>query len=110
MVGVTDMDRSVAFYRDRVGLNVKFQIPGFTFLDAGSLTLVLSEPHAKACEDLVGATEIVFGVDGVSAEYTRLTEQGVKFANEPKAATETDWTANFTDPDGHRLSLFGPLE
>ena len=41
MLGVTDMNRSVAFYRDAIGLPVQFGSEEFTFLDAGGVTLVL---------------------------------------------------------------------
>ena len=33
MLGATDMDRSVEFYRDRLGMKVNMQSAEFTFLD-----------------------------------------------------------------------------
>jgi len=32
----------------------------------------------------------------------------VTFMNEPRPVTGDRWAANFRDPDGHLLSIFGP--
>ena len=108
MLGVKDLARSVAFYRDTLGLPLAQQIPGFAFFNAGGFTLALSEPLAKNSASLVGATEIVFSVEDVREAHTRLRERGVAFTVEPRVVTGTMWAANFNDPDGHRLSVFGP--
>ncbi len=47
MFGVSELDRSVAFYQDRLGIKVRQRIPGFAFLDSGAVTLVLSEDLAR---------------------------------------------------------------
>ncbi len=108
MLGVKDLGRSVAFYRDKLGLTVQREIPGFAFLDGGGVTLALSEPLARASRHMAGATEVVFSVEGVRAAYEALREQGVAFTHEPRTVTGPMWAANFQDPDGHKLSIFGP--
>jgi catechol 2,3-dioxygenase-like lactoylglutathione lyase family enzyme len=109
MLGVTDMARSVEFYRDRLGFEVRNQIPGFTFLNAGPVTLALSEPLAKAHSSgtLQGATEIVLPVEHVRLAYEELKTKGLAFTVEPRNVTGPFFAANFNDPDGHRLSIFG---
>jgi catechol 2,3-dioxygenase-like lactoylglutathione lyase family enzyme len=108
MLGVTDIARGVAFYRDTLGLSVRQEIPGFAFFEGGGVTLCLSEPLAKATGAGAGATEIVFSVEDVRDAYEALRAKGVRFTNEPRNVTGTQWAANFQDPDGHRLSVFGP--
>ena len=108
MLGVGNLDRSIEFYRDQLGLALKYQIPGFAFLDAGGVTLCLSEPLAKASSQTVGATEIVFSVEHVRAAHTALQNNRISFVNEPRNVTGSSWAANFMDLDGHRLSIFGP--
>ena len=109
MLGVLDLARSVAFYRDLLGLTLQQEIPGdFAFFQAGGVTLALSIPHAKNSAQVVGATEVVFSVEDVRATYDALRARGVVFANEPRNVTGSLWAANFADPDGHRLSIFGP--
>ncbi|HLY59282.1 MAG TPA: VOC family protein [Terriglobia bacterium] len=112
MLGVREMDRAATFYRDKLGLAVQFEIPGFTFLNTGGVTLCLSEPLARALagpsQPLAGVAELVFSVDDVQSAYEALAAKGVKFTLEPHNVTGTQWAANFDDPDGHKLSIFGP--
>jgi len=108
MLGVREVNRAVSFYRDTLGLPLKTQFPGFAFLDGGSVTLALSEPLAKAKSPVAGATEIVFSVPDVMQTYHALASKGVQFRGEPRNVTGPDWAANFDDPDGHTLSIFGP--
>lgn len=72
--------------------------------------LALSVAHAdpKASEQIVGATEVVFAVESVTGAHDALVARGVRFVREPRHTTGDNWSAVFTDPDGHRLSLFGP--
>jgi catechol 2,3-dioxygenase-like lactoylglutathione lyase family enzyme len=108
MLGVRDVTRSLAFYRDKLGLEVQRGIPGFAFLNAGAVTLCLSEPAAKVRGELAGAGEIVFSVEDVTAAYEALRGKGVQFTHEPRSVTPTTRVANFDDPDGNHLSIFGP--
>ena len=108
MLGVRDLEKSVSFYRDRLGIDVQQRIPGFAFLDSGALTIVLSEPLAKNVSPLAGATEVIFSVNDVRASYEALKNQGVEFSQEPRNVSGPMWAANFRDPDGHLLTLFGP--
>ena len=107
MLGVKDVQRSLQFYRDVLGLKLATQFESFAFFQTGSATLVLSEGLAQHTGQGAGATEIVFSVDGVREHYQALVERGVTFIQEPRVATGTQWVANFQDPDGHRLSIFG---
>jgi len=107
-LGVHDVTRSVAFYRDKLGLQVQREIPGFAFLNAGAVTLCLSEPAAKIRGQIAGAGEIAFSVEDVAAAYQALGRQGVQFTHEPRSVTPATRIANFDDPDGNHLSIFGP--
>ena len=108
MLGTTDLAQSLAFYRDMLGLTVQAEMPGFVFLNGGGVTLSLSEAHAKLATPVAGGTEIVFGVTDVTAAHEALKRQGVEFLNAPRNVTGDQWAANFRDPDGHLLSIFGP--
>jgi catechol 2,3-dioxygenase-like lactoylglutathione lyase family enzyme len=108
MIGVSDLARSLAFYRDTLGLPLQHQFEGFAFFDADGVTLALSQPVGHALGGKPGAMQIVFSVEDVRAAHAALTARGVTFIREPFNATGTMWSANFTDPDGQQLSLFGP--
>ena len=108
MLGVGELARSVPFYRDKLGLMVKGQNEGFAFLDGGGVTLCLSEPLGRVRQPIPGATEVVFSVQDVRSAHQVLAARGVPFTQEPRNVTGTLWAANFQDPDGHNLSIFGP--
>jgi len=108
MLGVQDVTRSLAFYRDKLGLEVQNEIPGFAFLNAGAVTLCLSEPAAKIRGQVGGAGEVVFSVQDVTSAYQALRGKEVQFTHEPRNITPTMKAANFDDPDGNHLSIVGP--
>jgi catechol 2,3-dioxygenase-like lactoylglutathione lyase family enzyme len=108
MLGVADMEKSVSFYRDSLGLGLTAHHEGFAFFDAGGVTLALSAGLAKAVGQLPGAVEVVFSVEHVRAAYEQLARRGVPFLNEPRPVAGPMWAANLRDPDGHLLSVFGP--
>ncbi len=108
MLGTTDLPQALAFYHETLGLDIRFQSPGFAFLDGGGVTLVLSEAHARLAEPVAGGTEIVFAVDDVTAAHAALAARGVEFVSPPRNVAGDQWAANFRDPDGHLLSVFGP--
>lgn len=103
MMVVQDLSRAAAFYRDTLGLKQTMQSDDVHFFDAGSVVIVLRTGAAQE----KSATEVVFSVASVSADYEVLKRRGVDFQGKPHLVSGTSWAANFQDPDGHILSLFG---
>jgi catechol 2,3-dioxygenase-like lactoylglutathione lyase family enzyme len=108
MLGARDLEQSRAFYEGRLGLKVSQKIPGYIFLETGVVTLILSESLAKAVSPVAGATEVIFSVDDIHRTHRALLSRGVQFTQDPHNVTGPMWAANFRDPDGHLLTLFGP--
>ena len=108
MLGVTSLEKSVPFYRDRLGLPLSAQFEGFAFFDAAGQILALNTGLVQATGRGPGANEVVFAVEHVRAAYEALRKQGVEFTQEPRVIAGANWAANFQDPDGHLLSVFGP--
>lgn len=108
MLGATDLEKSILYYRDRLGLTLTMQFEGFAFFDASGLALVLTVALPKATGRGAGATEVVFSVEQVRVAYDALRAHGVEFFQEPRQISGPNWGANFYDPDGHILSIFGP--
>jgi catechol 2,3-dioxygenase-like lactoylglutathione lyase family enzyme len=111
---VSDMERSVAFYRDQVGLALRFAGEEFSGFDAGSLTLMLNRPETPsraANAGLSALTEIVLEAADIGAAHAALAARGVEFRVEPRVVTSDGQrdllAADFRDPDGHVLSLTG---
>lgn len=106
-LGVTDIIRSIDFYRDTLGLPMQSVTADLAFFDAGGVTIMLSLPLTKHTKLGAGASEIVFGVEHVKQTYDILQARKVNFINEPRLVTGQMWAATFKDPDGHLLSIFG---
>ena len=108
MIPVRDMARSLAFYRDALGLAVRFSGDEFAFLDGGGVAVALRKAGNLGPASADHFIEVVFEVDGIDAAYESLRARGVEFRNAPRPATGDRYAADFRDPDGHVLSIFGP--
>ncbi len=108
MLGVRDLPQALAFYEEKLGLNVIMRESQLALLQCGTVLLGLSRGHVHAAPNVTGATEVVFQVESVRAAHRDLTSKGVSFTSEPRKVTPTDWVAHFRDVDGHLLSIFGP--
>ena len=107
MLGVQNLPRAIAFYKDKLGLEVIMQESELALMQCGSVILGLSPRHANAAP-LAEAVEVSFGVDNLRATHKALGDKGVVFLGDPRQVTPTDWAVHFKDLDGHLLSLFGP--
>jgi catechol 2,3-dioxygenase-like lactoylglutathione lyase family enzyme len=107
-VSVSDIDRSVAFYRDVLGARFLFRVPGqpMAFFDLGGVRLYLGAPESP---EFRSTPVMYFSVEDVDEAYTALRERGVDFLDEPHVVHRTDeselWMAFFRDPDGTNLAL-----
>ena len=108
MLGVRKIDESLLFYQDKLGLIVKQRFEGFAFLDTGAVMLILSEALVKNAPNIAVAVEVIFNVDDVKAHHDSLLGRGVEFVQPPHNVNGPMWAANFRDPDGHLLTIFGP--
>jgi catechol 2,3-dioxygenase-like lactoylglutathione lyase family enzyme len=104
-----DMDHSVKFYRETLGLPMLGQPDVVTQFQAGDVIIALNGPLGPAAGDaMIGAVEIVFPVQSVAKVRTDLARRGCIFLNEPREIFPGTWGATFTVPDGHRLTILGP--
>jgi catechol 2,3-dioxygenase-like lactoylglutathione lyase family enzyme len=110
---VADLERSLAFWRDRVGLPVKGAGGPFAFLDAGGVALALNAvaPPAEPGGGLPALTELVLEAADVRAAHAELSARRVPFRTPPRPvtgdATRELWACDFRDPDGHLASITG---
>jgi len=107
-VSVSDIDRSVAFYRDVLGARFLFQVPqqAMAFFDMGGVRLYLGKPESP---DFRSSPILYFTVDDVDEAHRELRRRGVEFLDEPHVVNRTEsselWMAFFRDPDGTNLAL-----
>ena len=101
-IAVSDLDRSLAFYIDLLGLRLRARWEVGAYLDAGDLWLCLTvDPRTTAAVDYTH-----FALDVASADFTAL-------AIKARQARVREWQPNKSegqslcvlDPDGRRLEL-----
>ena len=104
MLIVKDMDRSVAFYRDVVGLKLEMHTPFWSSLSAGNITLGLhpESEHSKVAPSL-GCT-FGFQVTDIQGSVRELKSKGATMMLEP-IHEDFGWLGIFTDPDGYPVQL-----
>lgn len=110
IVFVTDMNRSVAFYRDVVGLPLRFESPHWTEFATEGSTLALhvtptANPHAGE-KDLepAGHCRTGFQVADLDAFHARMLEHGVTCLEEPRPVFGVR-IALYADPDWMPLAV-----
>ncbi|RLP85114.1 glyoxalase/bleomycin resistance/dioxygenase family protein [Micromonospora sp. BL4] len=105
---VTDLSRSLDFYRDVLGFTEVDQGAGNAVLASGTTRLVLREVTGAApiSRRLV---HVNLEVDDIEAAYGRLRGSGVRFTYAPRVVNRGTrlevWAAAFRDPDGHGIAL-----
>lgn len=107
---VCDLDASVAFYRDVVGLPYKFTDAGYAEFGTAGTRFALYEK--RRAEWLTGhdvtpgpAAEVVFVVDDVDAEARRLEALGATILSGPADRPWGHRTLHIADPDGFVVEL-----
>ena len=110
ILAVKDLDKSIAFYHDLIGLPIKNQRR--TWVDLGTSGALLSLHPASLTAEHIGSSiengiTIGFLVGDVQTAVTELREKGVKVYRE---IVERDAGKNAVvlDPDGYLVSLFEP--
>ncbi len=109
-VSVTDIDRSIKFYRDTLGIKFLSQAGTLAFLDCDGVRLMLGIPEKP---EFKSHSLLYFSVPDIQAGYKALTERGVKFEDKPHVVHRTDayelWMAFLKDPDGNHLALMSEV-
>jgi lactoylglutathione lyase len=113
MVIVSDMQRSVEFYRDKLGIPLKFESPEWTEFQTGTTTLALhgggvpaSGPPAGDPSKQAGSCSIGFNVDNVDQTFEELKAKGIRFVMPPtQREGEGIRLAVCIDPDGLPISF-----
>src|SRR5438552_3481127 len=101
---VADMGRAVKFYRDVVGLTLKFESPEWSEFETGETTFAL---HPASEQNPAGKIELGLTMKNLQKAYEELQGKGVRFLMPP---TEQDFggkLARFEDSDGTHWSLGG---
>jgi catechol 2,3-dioxygenase-like lactoylglutathione lyase family enzyme len=114
---VSDQQRALEFYRDKLGFEVVMDDPysGYRWITVAPVKsgpqLILYHPgmypggDAKLRSRVGSWTGIVFFTDDIHGDYQKLSQHGVHFDDPPSEQSWGGWLASFTDPDGNSFHL-----
>jgi lactoylglutathione lyase len=111
---VSDMDRSVAFYRDVLGWPLKCRSPERTEFASEGTILALhhaSRPSGAAAVqgELAGRCQLGLWVDDVEAFHQDMVARGTLCIQPPTEDASGAKLAVYADPDGLPFSVAGSL-
>ena len=107
-VGVSDIARATAFYRDVLGMTLLFEIPEqkMAFFDCNGIRLYLS---ADQSDEFPSNPLIYYNVADINEAYQAISAHGVEFRREPHIVHRTEsyelWMAGFFDSEGNFIHL-----
>lgn len=99
---VGDMDRAVKFYRDVMGLSLKFQSPGWSEFETGETKFGL---HPASDKNPTGKLELGFNAQNLQQFYDEMRARGVTFSMPPKKQDFGGMLAQFVDSEGAHVSV-----
>jgi lactoylglutathione lyase len=99
---VADMDRAVKFYRDALGLQLKFESPGWSEFVTGETRLAL---HPASAKNPAGAVELGFTVPDIQKFHQDMVAKGVQFTMPPTNQDFGGLLAQFMDSEGGHCSV-----
>ena len=100
---VSDMDEAVAFYRDTLGLPLRFQSPFWSEFDTGETKLAL---HPASVDNPAGSVQLGLGTDDLDRFHADGQANGIVFTS-PPADLHGTRIARFRDPDRAEISISG---
>ena len=109
IVFVSDMSKSVAFYRDVIGLPLRFESPHWTEFATEGATLALHASEGPGTKDdpekvPAGRCRPGFRVGDLDAFHKRMVEMKVPCIQEPTNVFGAR-LAQYLDPDGLGISV-----
>jgi catechol 2,3-dioxygenase-like lactoylglutathione lyase family enzyme len=107
-VVVKDLNKSLRFFRDKIGLRLAFydKQNKWVCFDAGRTAFSLTTPWNRNARKLVGVrTGVSFYVVDLDKTYKRLKKKRVKFTITPRREPWGGLIASFKDLDGNAYFL-----
>jgi catechol 2,3-dioxygenase-like lactoylglutathione lyase family enzyme len=107
---VLDLGASVAFYEERLGIELVGRTASSATFATGSVRLVLDRANdaPDGRRPRTSTYLIVFHTPDVRATQEELSRGGVTFRSGKAGYSEIGGTVRFDDPSGHRLCLYEP--
>ncbi|MEZ4647723.1 MAG: VOC family protein [Candidatus Eisenbacteria bacterium] len=108
-VYVSDLERSVAFYRDHLGFEKAEDMEPGVLMRAGAVTLYLEAGRGRSREEEPRRAEFspCFATDSVKDSYESLARAGVRMSGGYQEFAPTFAMFRVLDPDGNLIEFAG---
>jgi catechol 2,3-dioxygenase-like lactoylglutathione lyase family enzyme len=109
---VQNLERAVAYYRDKLGMQFLFTAGTLAFFDCAGTRLMLSTPERG--QNSSGNSIIYFTVGDIQAAHRELSARGVPFDGQPhiiaNMGTYDLWMAFLRDSEQNLLGIMSEVE
>jgi predicted enzyme related to lactoylglutathione lyase len=107
-INAHDLDRAVAFYRDKLGMKHLFTVPPkMAFFDCNGISLMLGLPETPEFDH--PSSTIYFNVDDIQKATEILSSRGVHFVEQPTFVANMGsydlWLAFFRDSEQNIMAM-----
>jgi methylmalonyl-CoA/ethylmalonyl-CoA epimerase len=105
---ISDVERSIEFYGEKLGMTKVFDAPNLVFFDNDGVRLMLSAGDGEPSGE---RSVIYYRVDDIDSAYNELISAGVVFQDAPHVIHASEdgsyelRMAFFKDPDGNQLAI-----
>jgi predicted enzyme related to lactoylglutathione lyase len=111
-INAHDIDRAVAFYREKLGMKYLFSAPpGLAFFDCAGIRLMLSLPAKPEFDH--PSSILYFKVDDIQEAARILIERGVQFEEQPAFVANMGsydlWISAFRDSENNLLAMMSEV-
>src|SRR5215470_14197128 len=110
-INVHDVERAVAFYRDKLGLKFLFRAGTLAFFDCGGVRFMLSRPEKPEFDH--PSSILYFRVPDIHSAHASLSGAGVSFEDTPhRIAAMPDhdlWMTFFRDSEQNVMALMSEV-
>jgi CreA protein len=107
---VSDLERSVAWYRELLGFELIYKLDDMGWCELRTPWKGISIGLGQSETPTIGGTTPVFGVDDIDGARTHLESNGVRFDGETQVIPDMVKLATFYDPDGNPWMLAERLQ
>jgi lactoylglutathione lyase len=106
VVYVANMENSIEFYHEILGLPIRMQSDHWTEVGGSENGVFIGlHPTQKKIVASDYSIDIAFQVEDIRDEREQLEQRGVVFYDEITQISPTSWYTSFRDPDGNNLSI-----
>lgn len=110
-MGVSDLDRSIAWYRDTLGFDLIYRLDGEAWCELGTgverVNLGLSEVEEAGGK---GGATLTFGVQDIEAAKSELDSRSIRQDGPIRDIPGLVRLLTFFDPDDNALMLYEDLQ